>query len=472
MRISLDGVPAAVLSLADRVEQAGGKAVLVGGAVIDMIQDRTPKDWDLEVFGLGYDGLAALFSDLNPKLVGRQFGIIKLAVDDLDVDVNVPRIDNKNGLGHDGFECDFDPMMTVEEAARRRDFSINAMAVCLHTGEVVDPYGGLADLDAGVLRATDSHLFVQDPLRALRAMQLLARKAKTVDAGTMQLIRSMVDTFPELSAERVYEEWRKLLLKAERPSVGLEFLRESGWLVHFPELQALIGCEQHPDWHPEGDVWVHSLCTVDSAAWVRDQGVLPDGWTEPFMYGTMCHDLGKPDTTITPEMVANDEAPKERLWTAWGHDQAGMPHGESFLRRMTNNKKLIERTTTIIGEHMQPFNLLQGQGKMSAYKRLHNRLRLDVLGWVCRCDSCGGPDGRARISRGADYDHETSQACWKHFSEIGPEPVKPILMGRHLIGAGVKPGPTFKVRLDAAYEQQIEGVEDVDTLLQVALAAV
>ena len=155
MHISLDGVPAAVLSLADRVEKAAGKAVLVGGAVIDMIQKRMPKDWDLEVFGLGYDSLAALFSDLNPKLVGKQFGVIKLTVDDLDVDVNVPRIDNKVGVGHDGFECDFDPMMTVEEAARRRDFSINALAIDLRTGEVVDPYGGLADLEAGVLRATD-----------------------------------------------------------------------------------------------------------------------------------------------------------------------------------------------------------------------------------------------------------------------------------------------------------------------------
>jgi len=300
-------------------------------------------------------------------------------------------------------------------------------------------------------------------------MQLLARKAETVDTATMQLIRSMVDTFPELAAERVHEEWRKLLLKAERPSVGLEFLRESGWLVHFPELQALIGCEQNPEWHPEGDVWVHSCHTVDSAAWVRDQGVLPEEWVEAFMFGTMCHDLGKPDVTITPEMVANDEAPKERLWTAWGHDQAGMPHGENFLRRMTNNKDLIKKTTTIIGEHMQPFNLWQGEGKMSAYKRLHNRLRLDVLGWVCRCDSCGGPD----VSIGdPDLEHKTSTACWDRFSEIGPEPVRAILMGRHLIDAGIKPGPTFKVRLDAAYEQQIEGIDDIDTLLKVALAAV
>lgn len=460
-------IPGAVKKVSSVLQNAGGRVMLVGGAVIDIVKERQPKDWDLEVFGLSYDRIAEVLQDNDPKLVGRAFGIIKVNIDGIDVDLNVPRVDNKVGIGHKGFESLMDPGMTVAEAARRRDFTINALAMDIATGEIIDPFGGLADLHNGVLRATDPELFVQDPLRALRAMQLLARKAKTVDANTMLLIRSMLDTFPELAPERVHEEWRKLLLKAENPSIGLEFLRESGWIVHFPELEALIGCEQNPDWHPEGDVWTHSCYTVDSAAWVRDQNVLPEGWTEAFMFGTMLHDLGKPDTTITPEMVENDEAPKERLWTAWGHDRAGMPHGESFLRRMTNNKKLIEKTTTIIGEHMQPFNLWQGEGKMSAYKRLHNRIRLDVLGWVCRCDSCGGP----AVSIGdPDLEHETSQACWDRFSEIGPEPVKPLLQGRHLIAAGYKPGPNFGRALRAAYDAQIEDMNlDEDALLTIAV---
>ncbi len=470
MHVSTGCVPNAVLSVARQIRSSGGRVMLVGGAVIDIVLGRVPKDWDLEVYGVSYNDLAKTLSNHNPKLVGQAFGIIKVNFDGFDIDINVPRKDNKVGIGHKGFEVLMDPSMTVEEAARRRDFTINALAMDVFTGEIVDPFGGLNDLHAGILRATDPRLFVQDPLRPLRAMQLLARKAKSVDHDTMQLIRSMVDMFPEIAPERVHEEWRKLLLKAERPSVGLEFLRDSGWIVHFPELHALIGCEQHPEWHPEGDVWIHSCGTVDSAAWVRDQNVLPEGWTEAFMFGTMCHDLGKPSTTITPEMVANDEAPKEREWTAWGHDRAGMPLGESFLRRMTNNKKLIEKTTSIIGEHMQPFNLLQGDGKKSAYKRLHNRIRLDVLGWVCRCDSCGDPDGKSRIGS-PDFEHETSQACWNHFDDIGPEPIKPILMGRHLQSAGVKPGPVFKKMLDAAYEKQMQGVEDIDSLLSVALAS-
>ena len=461
-------IPGPITQIVSRIESAGGSAHLVGGAVIDSIQGRTPKDWDIEVFGLSFERLAILFADKGANMVGAQFGIIKLsakAVGGLDVDINVPRRDNHVGKGHADLMTEFDPGMTVEEAARRRDFTINAMAIDLSTGELIDPFGGRADLANGVLRATDPELFVQDPLRALRAMQLLARKCGPngrVDAHTMNLIRGMVDSFPHLAKERVHEEFRKLVMKAERPSVGLEFLRDSGWIAHFPELANLIGCEQHPEWHPEGDVWVHSLHTVDSAAWVRDNVDLPEGWDEAFMFGTLCHDVGKPSTTVTPRMVAEGEMPKERLFTAWGHDRAGMPIVESFLRRMTNNKSLIEKTTSIVGEHMQPFNLMQGEARTPAWKRLHNRIRLDVLGWMCKCDSCGSPF----VNIGdPDFEHQTSQLCFDHFSDLGAEPVAPILMGRHLIGAGVKPGRHFKAMLDRAFEAQIEddtlGVEEL-----------
>ena len=466
-------IPNPIHQIVARVEQAGGSARLVGGAVIDSLHGRQPKDWDIEAFGLSFERLATIFADKGANMVGAQFGIIKLSAKEcggLDVDINVPRRDNHVGKGHADLMTEFDPSMTVEEAARRRDFTINAMAIDLSTGELIDPFGGRADLAAGILRATDPELFVQDPLRALRAMQLLARKCGEqgrVDPATMHLIRGMVDSFPHLAKERVHEEVRKLVMKAPRPSVGLEFLRASGWIVHFPELADLIGCEQHPEWHPEGDVWVHSLHTVDSAAWVRDNVDLPDGWGEAFMFGTLCHDVGKPSTTVTPRMVAEDEMPKERLWTAWGHDRAGMPIVESFLRRITNNKSLIEKTTSIVGEHMQPFNLMQGEARTPAWKRLHNRIRLDVLGWMCKCDSCGSPF----VSIGdPDFEHQTSELCFDHFSDLGAEPVAPILMGRHLIQAGVKPGRHFKAMLDRAFEAQIDDdTLGVDDLLEVAL---
>ena len=461
-------VPSEIKSIVTRVEQAGGKALLVGGAVIDVISKRQPKDWDIEVFGLSFERLESIFEDKGAKMVGREFGILKLSAEKcggFDVDLNVPRRDNHIGVGHSDLRVDLDPSMTFKEACRRRDFTINAMACNLSTGEIVDPFGGMNDLAAGILRATDENLFVQDPLRALRAMQLLARKAKVIDPSTMNLIKGMVGSFPHLAKERVHEEFRKLLLKSDTPSVGLEFLRDSGWIVHFPELQDLIGCEQHPEWHPEGDVWVHSLHTVDSAAWVRDNADLPPEWVEPFMFGTLCHDVGKPSTTVTPQMVSEDLFPKERLFTAWGHDRAGMPIVETFLRRMTNSKKLIEKTTAIVGEHMQPFNLWQGEARKAGWKRLHNRVRLDVLGWMCKCDSCGSPF----VSIGdPDLEHETSKVCFDHFSEFGVDPIKPILMGRHLVEAGIKPGPHFKDALAAAFDAQMEGESDLDKLLAVA----
>ena len=467
--------PAMIESLVSRIESAGGKALLVGGGVIAGITGQEPKDWDIEVFGISFARLEEIFSDKGAKMVGREFGILKLAADKcdgLDVDLNVPRRDNHVGAGHADLMVELDPTMTPEEAAKRRDFTINAMALDLSTGELIDPFGGKMDLSLGVLRATDSELFIQDPLRALRAMQLLARKCGPVghvEDSTMNLIRGMSDSFPALAKERVHEEFRKLLLKAERPSVGLEFLRDSGWIVHFPELQDLIGCEQHPEWHPEGDVWIHSMHTVDSAAWVRDQDVLPDGWTESFMFATLCHDVGKPATTVTSKMVAEGHFPKERLWTAWGHDRAGMPIVDTFLRRMTCQKDLIEKATAIVGEHMQPWNLFQGSARKPGWKRLHNRLRLDVLGWMCKCDSCGGPN--VSISD-PDFEHETSKMCWDHFSEFGANPIAPILMGRHLIQEGVKPGPHFTPMLQAAFDAQIDDESlNVDALLKIAIAS-
>ncbi len=172
-------IPQQIRQIVSRVEQAGGSARLVGGAVIDALHNRQPKDWDIEVFEISFDRLVEIFKDKGANLVGAQFGVIKLSAKEcggLDVDINVPRRDNHFGKGHADLLTEFDPSMTVAEAARRRDFTINAMAFDLSSGEIIDPFGGRADLAAGILRATDPELFVQDPLRALRAMQLLARK--------------------------------------------------------------------------------------------------------------------------------------------------------------------------------------------------------------------------------------------------------------------------------------------------------
>jgi tRNA nucleotidyltransferase (CCA-adding enzyme) len=472
-------VPGPVQMVVDRVAEAGGKAMLVGGAVIDVAQNREPKDWDLEVFGLGYDRLEAIFADHDPKTVGKAFGIIKMNIDGLDLDLNIPRTDNKVGVGHTGFEVSMDPNMTVAEAARRRDFTINAMAVDLSTFELTDPFGGMADLHAGVLRATDPVLFVQDPLRGLRAMQLLARKAKTVDPATMILIRSMADEFPTLARERIHEEFRKLLLKADKPSVGLEFLRESGWIKWFPELAALPGTPQHADWHPEGDVWVHSLLAADAMAEIRHLIPEKNGRVpvrEAFAFGVFMHDIGKPATTITPKMVRDEDprveavctkhkkTPAEMLFTAYGHDLAGMDPAESFLRRMTDSKRLITLVRAIVGFHMMPYGLRVGKAGKGAYAKLARKMTeaggdLALIGRMCQCDACATSidwQTRSLSSGDPNWEHESSKRVFDHVEIFDKDAsaVEPKVMGRDLMAAGLKAGPEFGKLLKRAMDIQ------------------
>lgn len=474
MDFNTSQVPADIYGAVQRITQAGGRALLVGGAVIDVIQGREPKDWDLEVFGLGYGRLEEIFSDCHPKTVGKAFGVLKVVMGEHDVDINVPRRDNKMGVGHKGFEAIIDPNMTPEGAARRRDFTINAMGVDLLTGEIIDPFGGMEDLHKGRLKATDPELFVEDPLRALRAMQLLPRKAKFIELNTLHLIRGMVSSYPELAKERVYEEFRKLLLKADKPSIGLDFLRELGFLPYFPELEALIGCPQRPEWHPEGDVWVHSLLTADAAAQVRH--TVPEHQREAFMFGAFCHDLGKPEMTITTEMMERRDPrvlaaakkankPVEDMWlTAHGHDLAGMDPMETFLRRMTDNKKVIELSRAIVGHHLQPWGLYTGGAKKGGYARLHRRMMkaggdLRLIGRMCQCDACAtSADWKTRSLAGGtpNWEHATSERVWDFAEQFDADDaaVSPKVLGRDLIAAGMKPGPDFGKLLKKALDIQ------------------
>lgn len=485
MKVKDISIPDGVVLIRDRVASAGGKCLLVGGAVVDAILGRDPKDWDIEVHGLSSAKLEAAISPFAPKACGKSFGIFKLDASKLggvDVDVSIPRTENSVGVGHKDFEVSFDPFMTPRDAAERRDFTINAMFMDLDTGDIVDPFGGLADLEAGVLRMTSPEKFKEDPVRALRAVQLVARKAKTVDPDTQEAIMSMADSFDSLAKERVFAEWEKLLLKSDKPSVGLNFLRDCGWLQHFPELEQFAfwdgweldenkafkdtapnfmtsGCPQNMEWHPEGDVWVHNNMVVDAAAKVRH--MVDEEWRLAFMMGAMLHDVAKPITTVLPRC------------TAHGHDVKGEALTRSFMERITNNKKLTERVVALVCNHLQPFMLTSGAAKPAAWKRLHKKLhgRLDILGWMSRSDWAGRPnrDPLHATENGKVVDHPASVLCWKWHEELGVEEIKPILLGRHLIKAGHKPGPMFKGALGAAFEKQLDCPDmGIEELLEVA----
>ncbi len=418
------------------VRECGGRAVWVGGCVRDALLGLPVTDVDLEVYGLSPDALlAALGARFKLDLVGKSFGVIKLQ--GVPVDVSIPRRESKAGLGHKGFEVLSDPDLSPVEAARRRDFTVNAIAYDPQDGAVTDPFGGVADLNARVLRHVSDH-FSEDPLRVLRGMQFVARLGLSPAPETVALCR---DITPEgLPGERVFEEWRKLMLKGKAIGAGLDFLRATGWVRYTPELEAMIGCPQEPEWHPEGDVWKHTLHSLDAFAGERIGNNAEDLIVG---LGVLCHDFGKPLTTQV-------EAGRIR---SRGHCEEGEAPTRAFLERMMAPPDLVEEVVPLVIEHLRPHELFSKKAGDSAVRRLAVRVgRIDRLVRVARADHFGRPptapdgypEGNWLLERARALD---VQAC-------AP---KPLVMGRHLIAMGLKPGPPFKRILDACYQAQLDG---------------
>lgn len=420
----------------------GGRALVVGGCVRDAMLGFPGKDLDIEVYGLEPATLEEVLSrSFEIDLVGKSFGVIK--VKGLPIDVALPRRESKAGLGHRAFEVLSDPRMSLEEAQSRRDFTINAMAYDPLTQEVIDHFGGRKDLAVRVLRHT-SDRFAEDPLRVLRGMQFAARFELTVAPETVELCRGIE---PEgLPAERLFEEWRKLILRGRRPSIGLTFLRGCGWVRYFPELGALIGCEQDPGWHPEGDVWTHTLHCMDAFAAERvgdDREDLVVG------LAVLCHDFGKPATT---------ERGDDGRIRSLRHEAAGEEPTRTFIARLTNQRDLADEVVPLVVNHLTPVQLYEGRSRDAAIRRLARRVgRIDRLVRVARADQRGRPPLPDDGFPAGEWLMERARNL-----KVEREGPKPIVMGRHLLELGLKPGPHFKPLLDQCFEAQING--EFDTL--------
>jgi len=418
------------------VREAGGRALLVGGSVRDAALGRGAVDLDIEVYGIEPNPLIQLLSrHFSLDLVGKAFGVVKLR--GVPIDISLPRREAKVGRGHRGFSVDSDPWMSPEEAARRRDFTINAVAFDPLRNEVIDPYGGLADLERGILRHT-SDQFDEDPLRVLRGMQFVARFDLDAAPETLEVCRAIE---PEgLARERIFEEWRKLLLQGQQLSRGLEFIRACDWLRYFPELEPMIGCEQNRTWHPEGDVWTHILRCLDFFAAHRIGNPRED-----FVVGlaVLCHDLGKPATTVL----------RDGKICARGHARVGEDVTRQFLARLTEEKALIEEVVALVGAHLSPRQLYEGKAGDAAIRRLARRVgRIDRLVRVAWADQMGRPPLQASSFAPGEWLLERARAL-----EIESRPPEPLVQGRHLLALGMEPGPGIGTILDACYEAQIEG---------------
>ena len=427
---------AAQETIAKKTHAAGGRALLVGGSVRDALLGRPAKDLDFEVYGLEPERLRALLAeDFRLDLVGRSFGVLK--VRGLPIDVGIPRRESKRGLGHKGFEVHSDPFMSVADAGRRRDFTVNAIAFDPRTGELLDPFGGTQDLEAGVLRHT-SDQFAEDPLRVLRAMQLAARFNFRVDDATVALCRTIE---PEgLARERMFDEWRKLVLLGTAISRGLTFWRDCGWVRYTPELAVLIDCVQEPEWHPEGDVWVHTLHVMDAFTLER----VGDDWEDLIVgLGCLCHDFGKPATT---------EARDGRIWST-GHEAAGEAPTRTFLARLTAQEQIASEVVPLVREHLKPYQLWDAKAGPSAIRRLARRVsRIDRLVRLCRADHRGRPPRPFDGFPAGQWLLDQAEAL-----ALADRAPKPIVLGRHLIAEGQTPGPAFGPLLEQCFEAQLDG---------------
>ena len=431
----------AVRTVAELVRREGGRALLVGGCVRDSLLGNSPSDFDIECFGIGAERLRSVLAErFDIDLVGASFGIFKLH--HFDIDVALPRRETKLGLGHKAFEMECDPSLPLAEAAARRDFTINAIYQDPLTLEVLDPWNGRADLENDVLRHVGEH-FPEDPLRVLRGMQFAARFSLSPAPETVAVCREME---PEnLPKERLMGEWRKLLVKGVSISVGLRFLRDTGWTKHYPELSALIGCKQDPEWHPEGDAWNHTLCCLDAFAAARSGDE-----DEDLIVGlaVLCHDFGKPATTAWD--------PRKRRIRSLGHDEAGVAPTLSFLRRLTNEERLLKDVPPLVQLHMRPFAMWKDKASDAAIRRLAVRAggRLDRLLRVAAADDAGRPPFPRDP---AALEWLASQAERLRVADSAP---KPLVMGRDLIALGMKPGEELGKVLKAAYEAQLDGKFD------------
>lgn len=447
MRIEL---PPGLSRLVGALGEAGGRPYVVGGAVRDAVLGLPFEDWDVEVFGLPSERLERLLAAHGRvDAVGQAFRVYKLSgVEGVTgaLDVALPRRDSKVGPGHRGIAVEGDPNLTVAEAARRRDFTMNALLFDPATGEVLDPWGGRGDLDAKRLRAVDAETFGDDPLRALRAVQLAARYELAVDADTARLCASM--PLGELPAERVWGEIEKLLLKARRPSLGFALLRQWGMLEAIaPELVPLARTPQDPEWHPEGDVWTHTLQVIDEAA-----GLLPGLESDrprrlAVMLGALCHDLGKPATTRF-----EDGRVRSR-----GHEEAGLPPTTALLDRWNVHTLLgydvRGQVLALVAHHLKPGQLYDDRERVSdgAIRRLARRCEADLLYRVARADCLGRRPGRFEPVAMEWFRERVREL------DVARKPPEPLLRGRDLIALGLAPGPEIGRVLRSVYEQQLDG---------------
>jgi tRNA nucleotidyltransferase (CCA-adding enzyme) len=450
-------IPKVLENILNDLQELGATPILVGGCVRDYFLNIPVKDYDIEIFGI--DSYETIENSLKKfgsvKLVGKSFGVLTLRVDNYDFDFALPRCEKKIGNTHQDFEVTTNANLSFKEAAIRRDFTINAIGYDFSKKEFLDPFNGLIDLKNKTIKHIDDNTFMEDSLRVYRAVGFASRFDFKIEEKTKKLCKQIVlnDELKYLPKERIFEELKKLFLKSIKPSIGFELIYELGILKYFPELKALIGCVQDKEYHPEGDVWVHTMMCLDELSKITREENIKDEYKRLYLfYGILCHDFGKPYCT----QEINGKI------TSYKHESLGIEPTISFLSKLTNEKKFIDIVCTLVKNHLAPFQLYLAESSLKAIKRLSLKVNIEDLCLVCLADCLGRniPD-KNKCHNATSWLLEKAKEL-----KIHNEPIKALVQGRDLIALGFKPSLKFKEILDFAFDLQLDEHLDKEIIIK------
>lgn len=440
-------IPKILEDILKSLQEIGVRPILVGGCVRDYFLNIPVKDYDVEIFGIDcFDTIKKILQKYGSvKLVGKSFGVLTLRVDKYDFDFALPRIEKKVGNTHQDFEVITNANLSFKEAAIRRDFTINAIGYDFSKKEFLDPFNGLSDLKNKIIKHIDDNTFMEDSLRVYRAVGFASRFDFEIEKKTKELCKKIVieDELKYLPKERIYEEFKKLFLKSRKPSIAFELMKELGVLKYFPELNALINCIQDEVYHPEGDVWIHTMMTLDEMAKIINDNNIKDEYRILYLfYGILCHDFGKP--FCTKEINGKITSHK--------HEILGIKPTISFLSKLTNEKKLIEIVCSLVKNHLAPFQLYLAESSLKAIKRLSLKVNIEDLCLVCLADCLGRDiDAKDKCPKATSWLLNSAKEL-----NIQNKAIQPLVQGRDLIALGYKPSKEFKEILEFAFDLQLD----------------
>ena len=415
---------ASATHLARRLRDAGHLALFAGGCVRDHLLGEEPKDYDIATSATPAEVLE-MFPGANQ--VGAHFGVVIVRHHRHVTEIATFRTD---GSYRDGRRPDSVTFASPAEDAARRDFTINALFEDPFSGEVIDHTGGLADLRAGLLRTVGDpdQRFGEDALRLLRAIRFAARLNLRIDGPTWSAITRLAPTLARVSIERIRDEFSRILTGPNRAR-GFDLLTSSGLIDAFiPEVRALVGCDQPPQWHPEGDVFTHTRIMLD---------MLPADAPLALCLAVLLHDIAKPPTRTV------DDTGRIRFN---GHDALGADMAGDILRRLRFPNQVIADTVFMVSRHMQ-FMHVQDM-RVARLKQFMAAPTFPLELELHRVD-CASSNGFT----------DNLEFLIAKQEEFASEPIipPPLVTGRDLIARGLEPGPRFKEILDSIQTDQLEG---------------